>query len=134
MIKGREELCNVEGDDTSLEALGPAKVNQVSEKEASIFSRSLSDATKLVGMEDTVLDSIKLESPGNHLLNELAKGVEQDNRSKGLGSVVGWFAGLGMMTETDSLKCRGQCRRVIQELARQRMPEEQMSSAMILLR
>jgi len=45
-------------------------------------------------MKDTVLDSIKLESPGNHLLNELAKGVEQDNGSKGLGSVVGWFARL----------------------------------------
>ena len=134
VIEGREELCNVKGDDTSLEALGPARANQVSEKEASIFSRSLSNATELVGMEDTVFDSIKLESPGNHLLNELAKGVEQDNRSKGLGSVVGWFARLGMMTETDSLKCRGQCRRVMQELARERMPEAQMSSARILLR
>jgi len=48
----------------------------------------------MIGMEDTILDSIKLESPGNHLLNELAKGVEQDNRLKGLGSVVGWFARL----------------------------------------
>jgi len=45
-------------------------------------------------MEDTVLDSIKLELPGNHLLNELAKGVEQDNGSKGLGSIVSWFARL----------------------------------------
>ena len=134
VIKGREELCNVEGDDTSLEALGPARVNQVSEKEASIFSRSLSDATKLVGMEDTVLDSIKLESPGNHLLNELAKGVEQNNRSKGLRSVVDWLPGLEIMTETDSLKCRGQCHRVMQELARERMPKAQMSSARILLR
>ena len=95
VIEGREELCNVKGDNTSLEALGPARVNQVSEKEPSIFSRPLSDVTKLVGMEDTVLDSIKLESPGNHLLNELAKGVEQDNRSKGLRSVVGWFTRLG---------------------------------------
>jgi len=94
VIEGREELCNVKGDDTSLEALGPARANQVSEKEASIFGRPLSDATKLVGMEDTVLDSIKLESPSNHLLNELAKGIEQDNGSKGLGSVVGWFARL----------------------------------------
>jgi len=48
----------------------------------------------MIGMEDTILDSIKLESPGNHLLNELAKGVEQDNRLKGLGSVIGWFARL----------------------------------------
>jgi len=89
MIEGRKELCNVKGDNTSLEALGPARANQVSEKETNIFSRPLSDATELVGMEDTVLDSIKLELPSNHLLNELAKGVEQDNGPKGLGSVVG---------------------------------------------
>ena len=75
MIEGREELCNVKGNDTSLEAFGPARVNQVSKEETSIFSRPLRDTTKLVGMKDTVLDSIKLESPGNHLLNELAKGV-----------------------------------------------------------
>ena len=41
-----------------------------------------------------MLDSVKLESPGNHLLNEFAKGVEQDNGSKSFGSVVGWFARL----------------------------------------
>jgi len=94
VIEGREELCNIKDDDTSLEALGPARANQVSEKESSIFSRPLSDATKLVGMEDTVLDSIKLKLPRNHILNELTKGVEQDNGSKGLGSVVGWFSRL----------------------------------------
>jgi len=94
MIEGREELCNVKGHHTSLEALGPARVNQMSKKETSIFSRPLSNATELVGIEDTVLDSIKLESPSNHLLNELAKGIEQNNGSKGLGSVIGWFARL----------------------------------------
>jgi len=95
VIKGREELCNIKGDNTSLEALGLAKANQVSEKETSIFSRPLRATTKLIGMKDTVLDSIKLELPSNYLLNELAKGVEQDNGSKGLGSVIGWFARLG---------------------------------------
>jgi len=45
-------------------------------------------------MEDTVLDSIKLELPSNYLLNELAKGVEQDNGLKGLRSIIGWFARL----------------------------------------
>jgi len=73
VIEGREELCNVKGNHTSLEALGPARANEVGEKETSIFSRPLRDTTKLVGMKDTVLDSVKLELPGNHLLNELAK-------------------------------------------------------------
>ena len=73
VIEGRKELCNVKGDNTSLEAFGPARANQVSEKETSIFSRPLSDATKLIRMEDIILDSIKLELPGNHLLNELPR-------------------------------------------------------------
>jgi len=89
VIERRKELCNVKGHHTSLKALGPARANQVSKEESSIFSRPLSNATELVGMEDTVLDSIKLESLSNHLLNELAKGVEQNNGLKGLGSVVG---------------------------------------------
>jgi len=94
VVEGREELCNVKGNHTSLKAFSPTRANQASKKESSIFSRPLRDTTKLVGMKNTVLDSIKLESPGNHLLNELAKGVEQDNGSKGLGSVVDWFARL----------------------------------------
>jgi len=95
VIERREELCNVKGDHTSLEALGLARANQVSKEKSSIFSRPLSNATELVGMKDTMLDSIKLESSSNHLLNELAKGVEQNNGLKGLRSVIGWFARLG---------------------------------------
>jgi len=94
VIKGREKLCNVKGDHTSPKTLGLSRVNQVSEKETSIFSRSLSDATELVGMKDTVFDSIKLELPSNHLFNELAKGVEQNNGLKGLRSVIGRFVRL----------------------------------------
>ena len=87
-------MCNVKGNHTSLEALGPARANQVSEKKTSIFSRSLSNAIELVRMKDTMLDSIKLKSPSNYLLNELAEGVEQDNGSKGLRSVIGQFTRL----------------------------------------
>jgi len=94
VIEEREELCNVKGDYTSFKAFGPSRANQVSKKESSVFSRPLSDATELVGIEDTMLDNIKLESPSNYLLNELTKGVEQDNGLKGLRSVVNWFARL----------------------------------------
>jgi len=48
----------------------------VDKKESSIPSRSLRDTTKLVGIKDTMLDSIKLKSSSNHLLNELAQHVE----------------------------------------------------------
>jgi len=66
----------------------------VSEKETSILSRSLSNASKLVGVKNAILDSIKLELPSNHLLNELAKHVKKHNGPKGLGDVVGQFAWL----------------------------------------
>jgi len=89
MIERRKELCNVKCNNTGLEAFGPARVNQISEKEASIFSGPLSNTTKLVRIKDPMLNRIKLESPSNHLLNKLAKCVEKDSGMKGLGSVVG---------------------------------------------
>jgi len=76
MIQRRKKLCNVKSHHTSLEAFGPARANQVGEKESSVLSRPLRDTTKLVGIKDTMLDSIKLKSSSNHLLNELAQHVE----------------------------------------------------------
>ena len=46
------------------------------EKESSILSRPLRDTTKLAGVKDTMLDSIELKSPTNHLLNELAQHIK----------------------------------------------------------
>jgi len=94
VIQRREELCNIKSHHTSLEALGPASTYQVSEKETSILCRSLSNTSKLVGVKNAILDGIKLKSPSNHLLNELVKCVEKDNRPEGLWGVVGQFAWL----------------------------------------
>jgi len=82
-------LCNVECNNTSLEAFGLARVNQMGEKEASIFSRPLSNTTKLIGIKDPMLNRIKLKLSSNHLLNELVKCVEKDSRMEGFRSVVG---------------------------------------------
>ena len=41
-----------------------------------------------------MLDSIKLKSPHNHLLNKLAQCVEQNNRPKGLGGIISRLAWL----------------------------------------
>jgi len=67
----------------------------MSKKETSIFSRPLSNTTKLVRIKDPMFNSIKLELPSNHLLNELAKCVEKDNGTKGFGSVIGQFTWFG---------------------------------------
>ena len=74
VIQRRKELSNVKSHYTGLEAFGPARVDQVDEP--SVLGRSLRDTTKLVGIKNTVLDSIKLKLPSNHLLNELAQCVE----------------------------------------------------------
>jgi len=66
----------------------------VNEKETSIFSRSLSDASKLVGMKDTIFDSVKLKSLNNYLLNELAKCIKKYNGLEGLGDIIGQFTWL----------------------------------------
>jgi len=46
-------------------------------------------------MKNAILDSIKLKSSSNHLLNKLAKYVEQNNRPKGLGGIISRLAWLG---------------------------------------
>ena len=76
MIQRRKELCNVKSHHTGLETFGPARANQVGEKESSILNRPLKDTAELVGVKDTVLDSIKLKLPSNYLLNELVQHVE----------------------------------------------------------
>jgi len=74
VIQRRKELSNVKSHHTGLEIFGPARVDQVDEP--SVLGRSLRDTTKLVRMKNTMLDSIKLKLPSNHLLNELAQCVE----------------------------------------------------------
>ena len=58
-------------------------------------------------MENAVLDSIKLESPRNHLLNELAQSVEQNNRPKGLGGIISRLAWLGYNDRDQLLEVSG---------------------------
>ena len=42
-------------------------------------------------MKNTMLDSIKLVLPSNHLLNKLAKHIKQNNRSKSLKDIISRF-------------------------------------------
>ena len=46
---------------------------------------------KLVRIKNTVLDSIKLKSFGNYLLNELTNYIKQNNRSESLWSTISKF-------------------------------------------
>ena len=80
VVQRGKELHNIKCNNTCFKTLGPASSDQMSQKHTSIFSRPLGHTSQLVGMENAVLDSIKLKLPHNHLLNELAKCVEQNNR------------------------------------------------------
>ena len=60
-----------------------------------------------IGMKNAILDSIKLKSSSNHLLNELAQCVEQNNRPKGLGGIISRLAWLGYNHRDQLLEVSG---------------------------
>jgi len=52
--------------------LKPPSPNEVSEVDASVSGRSLSDATKLVWVQKTIVYHVKLEPIANGFLDELS--------------------------------------------------------------
>ena len=58
-------------------------------------------------MKNAILDSIKLKSSSNHLLNKLAKHVEQNNKPKGLGGIISRLAWLGYNDRNRLLEVSG---------------------------
>jgi len=58
-------------------------------------------------MKNAILDSIKLESSSNYLLNKLAQSVEQNNRPKGLRGIVSRLAWLGYNDRNRLLEMSG---------------------------
>ena len=51
-------------------------------KYTSIFSKVLEYTFKLVRIKNTILNSIKLELPSNHFINEFIKYIKKNNRPK----------------------------------------------------
>ena len=45
----------------------------------------------MTGMNEIIFDDVELESFGNHLLDEFADSVEEDNRAERFGIVVSWL-------------------------------------------
>ena len=58
-------------------------------------------------MKNAILDSIKLKSSSNHLLNKLAQCVEQNNRPKGLEGIISRLAWLGYNDRNRLLEMSG---------------------------
>lgn len=95
MVYRWEELSEVEGYHTSFEIYPPSGADNMGEETTSIFGRVLTNASKLVGVEDTMLSSFELHPGGEHLLREFAQCVQENNWVRILESVVRWFAWLG---------------------------------------
>jgi hypothetical protein len=72
MIDWREELSEVKGDHARLEAHLPSGSDDMRQEAPSILSRVLTNTTKLVGMENTMFRSLKLQTIGKHFLKQLA--------------------------------------------------------------
>ncbi len=67
----------------------------MSKVRASIFSGALPHTAEVVGMNKVQVDHIELAPVGNHLLDELAQGVQEHNRPERLGHGIGGLAGFG---------------------------------------
>ena len=63
-------------------------------KYTSILSKLLGHTSKLVRIDNAVLDSIQLELSSNYLLNEFTKYVKENNRFGGLGNIISGFTWL----------------------------------------
>jgi len=55
-------------------------------------------------MKNTILDSIKLELPSNHQLNEFTKHIKENNRPECLGSIISRFIWLRYNDRNQLLK------------------------------
>ena len=76
MIQKGKELHNIKCYDTSMALLESPSPNEVSEVDASIGGRSLSDTAKLVWVQKTIVYHMELKSIANDFLDELSCSVE----------------------------------------------------------
>ena len=69
-------MHNIKCYDTSMTLLEPPCMNEVSEINASNGGGPLSNAAKLIWVQETIVYHVELESIANNFLNELASSVE----------------------------------------------------------
>lgn len=76
MVKRGKELHNIKSNDTSMTLLKPASLNKVSEIDPGIGYRLLSDASKLVGIQEPISYHMELEPIADGLFNKFAHSVQ----------------------------------------------------------
>src|ERR1700742_4084201 len=79
VVKRREELSKVEGQDRRLEPAHPPSFNEMCKIHTCVLSGVLHHSSELAGMEETEPATIKLEPIGKHLLKEFANRIEEGN-------------------------------------------------------
>jgi len=76
MIQERKELHDIKHYDTGMVLLEPPCMNKVDEVNASIGYGPLSNAAKLIWVQETIIYHVKLESIADDFLDELASSVK----------------------------------------------------------
>jgi len=76
VIQKRKKLCNVKCDDAGVTLLEPPYSNEIRKVYLSINGRPLPNASKLIGIQETVSSHLKLKPIADNFLNELACGIE----------------------------------------------------------
>src|SRR5215471_2386104 len=95
MVERRKKLSNVKSNNTCFKSFGPASTNNVSKKYTSILSGPLDNTTKLVGVKNIMLHSIKLKMLRKHFLNEFPNCIEKYNGTERLGRIISWLPWFG---------------------------------------
>ena len=72
----KEKLCNIKGNDTGVVLLKPLCLNEMCEVNTSINSRLLSNASKLIGIQEAIGCYLKLKPIADDFFNEFACSIE----------------------------------------------------------
>ena len=66
-------------------------MNDVSKHNPSIYGGFELEAAQLTGVNEIVFDDVELKSFGDHLFDEFANSVEENNRVEEFRTVVSWL-------------------------------------------
>ena len=106
VIQREEKLCDIKYYNTGMVFFKPSCLNKMGEVDASINSKLLPDASKLIRIQEAISYYVKLKSVANDFLNEFTSSVEQNNGVEKFGSAIQVLIQLGDNDSVSRLEVR----------------------------
>jgi hypothetical protein len=76
IIQRQKELGNIESDNTHLETFNLSHLNKINKEYPCIPGGPWPDFPELLWVKNSVLDTVKLQSSGNHLFNKFSQSIQ----------------------------------------------------------